>query len=81
MHIPSSSVYGSLSKMPLSLYAPGSPSSQLQRMYLGGSERTIKLHLTPVGNAAPPLPRSPESVTSLITSSGCISKIALCSPE
>ena len=81
MHMPSSRVYGSLSRMPLSLYAPGSPSSQLHRMYFGGSERVMKLHFTPVGNAAPPLPRSPESMTSLMTSSGCISNSALYSPE
>ena len=47
--------------MPLSLYAPGSPSSQLHRTYLVGALLGAKkLHLTPVGNAAPPLPLNPE---------------------
>ena len=60
---------------------PGRPSSQLHRMYFGGpGERTRKPHFTPVGErrAAPPL--RPESVTSLITPGGSISKSALFSP-
>ena len=43
---------------------PESPSSALQTTYFcsAGVASTV-FHLMPVGNAAPPRPRSPESVT------------------
>ena len=64
--------------MPLSLKAPGSPSSQLTRMYFASpGVRTRKPHLTAVGKAAPPLPRRPALRTSSSTCWGVIPASAL----
>ena len=78
MVMPSTTVAGSLSRMPRSLNAPGSPSSQLQRMYLLGSGLPARNpHLTPAGKAAPRAPRRPDVRTSPRVSSGVISVRAL----
>src|SRR5208337_3349856 len=60
MSIPSRTTWGSPSIMLLSMNAPGSPSSPLQRIHFW-SALTFALtsHFTPVGNPAPPLPLSP----------------------
>ena len=52
---------------------PESPSSALQAMYfcVAFCSSTVR-HLMPVGNAAPPRPRRPESVTASTMSSGVI---------
>ena len=69
---------GSVSKIPLSLNAPGSPSSQLHNTYLESDwAGAKKLHLTPVGNAAPPLPLNPEFLTWFTISSGVFKLSAL----
>jgi hypothetical protein len=61
-----------------SMNAPGSPSSALQTTYLGSpGERLVSSHLRPVGNPAPPRPRSPEAFISERTSWGDISASAL----
>ena len=52
---------------------PLSPSSALQRTYLRSETVSITVfHLIPVGNPAPPRPRSPESVTVLTISAGVV---------
>ena len=57
--------------------APGSPSSPLQTTYLTFSFCPATCdHFLPVGNPAPPRPRSPESNTLFITASGVISNTA-----
>jgi len=50
---------------------PLSPSSALQTMYFWSAcaLRTV-VHLMPVGNPAPPRPRSPDAVTVSVISSG-----------
>ncbi len=60
--MPSISTYGSPSITMRSEKVPESPSSALQTTYLTGerSASTVR-HLMPVGNAAPPRPRRPES--------------------
>ena len=64
--------------MPLSLNAPGSPSSQLTKTYFLSLELFArKLHFTPVENAAPPLPLKPESLTIFNVFSGSRSFNAL----
>ena len=51
---------------------PESPSSALQTIYFCAlSAPNTVFHLIPVGNAAPPRPRKPESVTAL-TMSSCV---------
>ena len=72
--IPSSTAWGSPSNSARSMNAPGSPSSALQTRYFSSpaAEWAIS-HFTPVGNPAPPRPRSPERLTVSMTSSGDIS--------
>ena len=62
--MPSISTNGSPSMIMRSEKVPESPSSALQTMYFwsAGAPSTV-FHLMPVGNAAPPRPRRPESVT------------------
>ncbi len=65
---------GSCSMITRSLKVPGSDSSALQIRYRSRSNaRATASHLRPVGNAAPPRPRSFDSVTSRITAAGPIS--------
>ena len=57
--------------MSRSLNVPGSPSSELQTTYLSPANCCgMKLHLSPVGNPAPPRPRSELFFTSAITVAG-----------
>ena len=71
--IPSIKEWGSPSMMLRSIKAPGSPSSALQTIYFSLLwERRPKSHFSPVGNPAPPRPRSPDSLISRITSSPVI---------
>ena len=50
--------------------APGSPSSPLQSTYFTAPrERRHSSHLSAVRKPAPPRPRSPEALTSAMTSS------------
>ena len=64
---------GSPSISTRSLNVPGSDSSALQTRWWGRTGwRATASHLRPVGNAAPPRPTSPESVTSRITAAGPI---------
>ena len=60
---------------------PESPSSALQTTYFW-SEGVSKavFHLMPVGKAAPPRPRSPESMTSLMICSP-LNDRAFCNPR
>ncbi len=52
---------------------PGSPSSALITRYLGAVEPLgMKLHLTPVGKAAPPSPRRLDFFTSSVIAVGSI---------
>ncbi|MNR23192.1 hypothetical protein D3C85_1401990 [compost metagenome] len=63
--MPSISMNGSSSMTMRSEKVPESPSSALQTMYLmSDAAPSTVFHLMPVGNAAPPRPRRPESVTS-----------------
>ena len=54
---------------------------KLGRRFTGPGERAMKLHLVPVGKAAPPLPRRPEVCTSWMTSWGSIWETALARAE
>ena len=64
-----------------SAYVPESPSSALQTMYFcaATTPKTV-FHLMPVGNAAPPRPRKPESNTACTMSDGAIAN-ACCKPR
>ena len=78
--MPSISTKGSPSMIIRSAKVPLSPSSALQTMYFcGAAVSATVFHLIPVGNPAPPRPRSPEAVTSATIASGPIS-IARASP-
>ena len=73
MIIPSMRRCGSFSMITRSLNVPGSDSSALHRSHVGfGAFFGTKLHFIPVGNPAPPRPRSSESFTSWMIWSGVI---------
>ncbi len=58
--------------------APGSPSSPLQMRYFGAAFSLAQAaHFLPVGNPAPPRPRSPEKRISSMISWGFIPVRAL----
>ena len=71
MVMPSISTNGSPSITMRSAKVPESPSSALQTMYFwsAGASRQV-FHLMPVGKAAPPRPRRPESVTACTMAAG-----------
>jgi hypothetical protein len=54
------------------LNVPGSLSSALHAMYFGfGVSFRTNCHFMPVGNPAPPRPRSPDAFTCSMMSFGC----------
>ena len=66
---PSIRACGSRSTSSRLLQVPGSDSSKLQTTYVGlPVSYGTNDHFIPVGNPAPPRPRSPESLTSWIRS-------------
>ena len=70
---PSITACGSCSKIRRSLQVPGSLSSPLQSTYFGFVDCFgTNDHFIPVLNPAPPRPRSPEFLTSLMMPSGCM---------
>ena len=70
---PSITECGSCSKISRSLQVPGSLSSPLQRTYFGFADCLgTNDHFIPVENPAPPRPRNPEFLTSLMMASGSI---------
>ncbi len=73
MITPSTSVCGRAIISGMSLQVPGSDSSALTTRYFGwGLSCGMKPHFIPVGKPAPPRPRSPESLTAEMMSSGAI---------
>ncbi len=73
MVMPSISRNGSPSISMRSAKVPLSPSSALHTMYFWSAlQPSTVFHLMPVGKPAPPRPRSPESVTAVTISIGCI---------
>ena len=76
--MPSITRCGSLSITPRSMKAPGSPSSPLQMMYFcAPGASAANFHFWPVGNPAPPRPRSPLAVRVAITAAGVIGPTTL----
>jgi hypothetical protein len=73
MAMPSMSWCGSRSMSSRSLNVPGSPSSALHTTYTGFPVSLgMNDHFSPVGNPAPPRPRSPDALISSMTSAGFI---------
>ncbi|MNQ64078.1 hypothetical protein D3C85_784820 [compost metagenome] len=78
MVMPSISTKGSSSITMRSEKVPESPSSALQTMYFCAAWQPATVrHLIPVGKAAPPRPRRPESSTSAMIASAPISSARL----
>ncbi len=79
--MPSISDNGSLSMISRSAKLPESPSSALQTTYFCGAaagtavSSTVR-HLMPVGKAAPPRPRRPESATARTIAAGSSARAA-----
>ena len=68
---PSSTRYGWVARISRSLNVPGSDSSALQITYLGvASCAATRSHLRPVGKPAPPMPRSPASLSAAMMLAG-----------
>ena len=77
MVMPSISENGSPSMSMRSENVPESPSSALQAMYFCATRWSSTVcHLMPVGNAAPPRPRRPDSVMVRTMSAGCMASAA-----
>src|SRR5512134_2994870 len=67
MSMPSITAWGLPSTTDRSMNAPGSPSSALQIRYLAGPGALIAMsHFVPVGNPAPPRPRSLDDLDHLL---------------
>jgi hypothetical protein len=80
MITPSTSACGSFIISGRSRQVPGSPSSALTTTYFGfGLSCGMNCHFIPVGKPAPPRPRRLDSLTRVISSSGCMPR-ALRSP-
>ena len=76
--MPSSTVWGSPSRMLRSMKAPGSPSSALQMRYFASPAAFLhSSHFRPVRKPAPPRPRSPDLFIVSMICPGVISKSAL----
>ena len=76
MSIPSTTSSGCESMMARSLNVPGSLSSALQTTnFSGPCAPSTKLHLSPAGNPAPPMPRRPLSFNTSMTLSGFLLRI------
>ena len=70
---PSSTRYGSRRRIMRSLNEPGSPSAAFTTTVVGSASEALAAtvcHLRPVGNPAPPRPRSPDDATASITDAG-----------
>src|SRR3954464_765980 len=78
MITPSTSVCGVAIINGMSLQVPGSDSSALTTRYFGfGLSWGMKPHFMPVGKPAPPRPRSPDSLTAVMMSSGAMASAVL----